>query len=139
MYTFRHNMARYAEIVIGNKGADYVVLTVVRRESDWSIVEVDVRSDGLSGSVKWSFSKGELAAFAREMEALHRDLRGIAQLQPQEPNITLELTGDGKGHVTVEGTVQNQFARRNQFHFEFEIDQTYLEEIARALHDADPA
>lgn len=138
MYNFRHNMAKNNEIAIGNKGADFVALRIVRREPAWSTVEIDVHSDGLSGSVKWSFSKGELAAFAREIEALHRDLRGRAQLQPQEPNITLELTGDGKGHVTVLGTLQNLFERKNQLRFEFEIDQTYLGGIARALHDADP-
>jgi hypothetical protein len=138
MYRFRHNMAKNNEIVIGNKGADFVALRFVRREPAWSTVKIDVHSDGLSGSVKWSFSKGERAAFAREIEVLHRDLRGMAQLQPQEPNITLELTGDGKGQGTVLGTVQNLFERKNQLRFEFEIDQTYLEGIARALHDADP-
>jgi hypothetical protein len=127
-----------AEIVIGDKGADYVALRVVRREPAWSVVEVNVHSDGLSGSLKWSFSKGELAAFARGIVALHRDRSGTAQLQPHEPNITLELTGDGKGHVSVQGTLQNLFARKNQLSFEFEIDQTYLEGIARSLHDADP-
>jgi hypothetical protein len=138
MYTFLHIMPRNSEIAVGNKGSDYVALRVVRRESDWSVVEVDVHSDGLSGSLKWSFSKGELAAFAREIEALHRDLSGTAQLQPHEPHITLELTGDGKGHVAVQGTLQNHFERKNQLSFEFEIDQTYLEGIARSLHDADP-
>jgi hypothetical protein len=88
--------------------------------------------------VKWSFSKGELAAFAREIEVLDRDLRGTAQLQPHEPNITLELTGDGKGHVSVQGRLQNQFERRNTLSCDFEIDQTYLAGIARSLHDADP-
>jgi hypothetical protein len=49
------------------------------------------------------------------------------------------MLGDGKGHITVNGTAQNHFHLGTKLVFRFEIDQTYLDEIAEALSDADPA
>jgi hypothetical protein len=82
---------------------------------------------------------GELARFAGEIRRLHRQLHGTAKLEPLEPNICLTFTGDGKGHVTVQGIAQNNFAGRTELRFGFTIDQTYLEEIANSLNHADPA
>jgi hypothetical protein len=97
-------MAKTGEIVIGNKGADHVALRVARRSSDgWSAAEIEVHCDGWFGIVKGGFLEGELASFAREVKLLHRELCGTARLQPAEPNIALTLTGDGKGHITVDG------------------------------------
>jgi len=82
--------------------------------------------------------KGELARFADGIRRLRHDLVGIAALNPIEPNITVTLTGDGKGHITVEG-VAREFARGTELAFEFTIDQTYLKEIADSLSAVDPA
>jgi hypothetical protein len=83
--------------------------------------------------------KGELRSFGQEIRTLHRDLTGTAELQPREPNLILTLTGDGKGHVEVEGEAINHFERGTRLHFRFDIDQTFLMGIAEALSDADPA
>lgn len=55
-----------------------------------------------------------------------------------EPNITLTLTGDGKGHITVEGVARNNFASATELVFDFTIDQTYLKDIADCLYAVDP-
>jgi len=132
-------MAETGEIVIGNKGADFVSLRVRGRGPEgWSNAEIDVRCGGWAGSMKGSFLKGELARFAQEVRRLHCDLRGTAPLEPVEPNIALTLTGDGKGHITVDGIARNDLASRTQLTFQFTIDQTYLEAIADSLREADP-
>jgi hypothetical protein len=86
-----------------------------------------------------NFMEGELGRFAQEIRALHRDLAGTAELQPLEPNLILTLTGDGKGHIAVEGEATNHFERGTTLHFRFDIDQTFLPRIAEALTGADPA
>jgi hypothetical protein len=82
--------------------------------------------------------KGELGHFAQEIRELHRSLTGRAELQPIEPNLILTLTGDGKGHVAVEGEATNHFERATALQFRFDIDQTFLMRIAEALSEADP-
>ena len=85
------------------------------------------------------FNKGELARFAEEIRRLHHDLVGTARLDPIEPNLVLTLTGDGKGHVLVDGVARNHFVSGTQLMFKFGIDQTYLKGIADSLSDADSA
>jgi hypothetical protein len=88
--------------------------------------------------MRGSFVEGELGRFAQEIRTLHRDLAGRAELQPREPYLILALTGDGKGHVAVEGEAINHFERDTMLRFRFNIDQTFLMRIAEALSDADP-
>jgi hypothetical protein len=109
-----HNMIKRGEIVIGNKEETYVLLKVRGRGAEgWSRVEIKVRCDVWAGSIRGSFLKGELAAFAQEVRRLHRDLLGTARLRPIEPNIALTLTEDGKGHITVDGVAQNELCKRD--------------------------
>lgn len=82
--------------------------------------------------------QGELRRFAEEVRQLHRTLVGTASLNPIEPNIVMTLTGDGKGHVKVEGVARNRFETRNSLAFDFEIDQTFLVGLAEGLEKADP-
>lgn len=132
-------MAETVEIVIGNKGADFVSLRVRGRGPEgWSNAEIDVHCDRWVGSLKGSFRKGELSQFAQEVRRLHHDLVGTARLQPTEPNIALTLTGDGKGHIAVDGRARNNFSTGTLLTFRFTIDQTYLEAIADSLSEADP-
>jgi len=133
-------MIKSGEIVIGDKGADCVSLKVGGPSpKGWSRAEIEVRCDGWTGTMRGSFMKGELARFAEEIRRLHHDLVGTARLDPIEPNLVLTLTGDGKGHVLVDGVARNHFVSGTQLMFKFGIDQTYLKGIADSLSDADSA
>jgi hypothetical protein len=122
------------EIVIGNKGADYLSFIVGKRDrEDWSHVEIEIRCDGWSGRIEGSFWDEEITRFASQIRDLHRNLSGIARLDPREPYLRLTLTGDGKGHITVEGEAVNRFESGTKLRFRFAIDQTYLKQIADSL------
>jgi hypothetical protein len=99
---------------------------------------VEVHCDGWRGKINAEFYQDELATFAEEIRVLHSNLTGIAQLQPTEPNITLKLEGDGKGHIVVDGTAQRTLGANTQLAFRIEIDQTYLPQIAGAFGKANP-
>ena len=132
-------MVQTSEILIGSAGGDHVSIKIGSpNREEWRGAEVEVRCDGWIGRMRASFMKGELGRFSEEIRQLHRKLSGSAELQPLEPNLTLALTGDGKGHVTVDGTARNDFAGGTRLVFRFEIDQTFLDDIADALSDADP-
>jgi len=124
------------EIIIGNAGGDHVSLKIGGRDDEgWSPADIEVWCDGWEGRVKGSFLKGELSHFAR---SLLGNLSGTARLYPIEPNVSMTLAGDGKGHITVKGLAQNTFGSGTQFNFCFEIDQTYLTKIVNSLLAADP-
>jgi hypothetical protein len=81
--------------------------------------------------------QGELSRFAQELRILYEQLNGKAILAPMEPNLELSFTGEGKGHVEVEGTARNNFHTGTELSFRLDLDQTYLPAIAKALADAD--
>jgi hypothetical protein len=75
--------------------------------------------------------------FAREVRTLQKSLKGKATLLPLEPNLTLSLAGDGKGHVQIDGTARNRFDSGTKLSFQMEVDQTYLLGIAKSLEEID--
>jgi hypothetical protein len=128
-----------APVWIGNEGADCVSIarSTVPSGKSWFTATAAVRSDGWTGKVRVVFSQGELARFATEIRQLHTDLAGTARLEPREPNIDLTLTGDGMGHIRVDGTACNHFESGTKLSFRFQIDQTYLLNIADGLDRID--
>jgi hypothetical protein len=123
-------MTQPGEILIGNGGGDHVSIRVKGK---------GYNGEGWTGQMKGYLRKGELQQFAQEIRELNRKLVGTAELDPLEPNLRLTLEGDGRGHIAVEGMARNDFASGTKLDFKFEIDQTYLNDIAQALSDADAA
>jgi hypothetical protein len=104
----------------------------------WFDTEVEVRCDGWRGKFGASFMQGELSGFAQQVQNLHQHLHGKATLEPIEPNLKLSLSGDGKGHVEINGVARNQFHTGTELTFKMQLDQTCLPGIAKALADIDP-
>jgi hypothetical protein len=133
-------MTQAGEILIGSPGGDHVSIRVRSFGYDregWNAAEVEVHCDGWTGRMGANFMKGELGRFAQEIRELGRNLTGTAEMNPLEPNLTLTLVGDGKGHVAVDGVARNHFDRGTELVFHFGIDQTFLADIAKALSAAD--
>ena len=125
--------------VIGRTGADHVSISVSGRSDDWISATIGVRAAAWSGNCRAGFHQGELLRFAAEIDRLYRDLTGVAELSPIEPYLSLKRTGDGKGHVLVEGKARDGLSYSTYLAFRFEIDQTDLSAIVRGMQAADPA
>ena len=130
-------MSVVEEIIIGNKGRDYI--SILPRASysaeGWRSAEVQVRCGGWHGSFDMSFFKGELEKFGEDLCLLHRDLTGQADLRPLESYLTLHFSGDGKGHIHIQGEAYSPLSVDTRLSFAFDIDQTYLKRVIDALHD----
>jgi len=65
----------------------------------------------------------------------------MATFTPMEPYLELKLTGDGKGHILVEGKAQDPLSGHYGTYVAFRLglDQTELPAIASALRAADPS
>lgn len=137
---FLLDMADKPTVFIGSGGGDHLSLTPVAEGTNarWFRAQIRIVCDGMSGTTDAYLQPGELAKFAEEVRKLHRNLVGPAKLSPLEPNIVVEMIGDGRGHIRVKGSAQNDFSRKTSLNFEFTIDQTYLSEIAETLEKLDP-
>jgi len=122
------------EIVIGNSGSDYVAIRPIQYgREDWLAAEVRIACGGWSGSLKTSFMKGELGSLAERLGILRKDFSAAAEFGPLERYIKLRFSGDGKGHIHVQGEAYSKFSIDTQLSFAFDIDQTYLRSIVDSL------
>jgi hypothetical protein len=129
-----------ARIVIGQSTSDHVIIERVSAPNSerWFHASVSIRSAVWSGNLRAEFMAGELNRFGLEIERLYEELRGTAELRPIEPFLEMTFEGDGRGHILVSGTACNRLGSETRLVFEFELDQTQLPKIAKALVGADP-
>ena len=128
-----------AEIHIGRAEAEHVRIDVLEHApDDWRVTTVEVACGVWKGAFEWQFHKGELRRFGQQVRELYRKLSGTATLEPWEPNLRLKMTGDGKGHINVEGKAEPEFNAATYLVFQIALDQTELPSIAAELTAADP-
>lgn len=123
------------EIVIGFRDGDHVSIRPVGIGGGWVKAEIYVYCDGWSGRTAAEFLPGTLSGAAAQIRRLRRELTGTAVLESLEPQIAVEFRGDGKGHIAVSGSACNGLGG-TQLVFRFDIDQTFLVQIADALDRA---
>jgi hypothetical protein len=134
-------LADSTEVLIGElDGQRILIQPYGRRQSglfdnwddNWISCDVQVSAGGFRGSFRASFRWEDFQGLLDEIHSLSQTLEGTASFSTLEGQIEFSLTGDGKGHVRVQGVAQDQ-PGGNRLHFEFEIDQTYLPPISAAL------
>ncbi len=128
------------QVTIGHTQADYVRIDVLSHEvDDWRVADVEVACGIWKGTFRWQFYKGELRRFGQQIQQLYRTLSGTVSLDSMEPNLTLKMSGDGKGHMLIEGRAEPEFHVGTYLVFSLALDQTELPSIVDALLAADPA
>jgi hypothetical protein len=131
------------ELVIGDENGSHVVIRALSRNhpdlfdywvGNWVACEVEIAAGGFRGAYRADLQSHEFRAFLDEAEALSRTLEGSASFSTMEGQMALSLTGDGKGPVNVQGEAVDAAAGPgNRLQFSFDIDQTDLPQICRAL------
>ena len=134
------NTPEGVQIVIGQSTSDHVMINRISApdREGWLRARVSVQSAVWSGKLRAVFMAGELSRFGFEIEKLYKELKGKAELRPMEPFLEMIFEGDGRGHIEVKGTACHQLGAGTRLEFEFELDQTQLPTIAKALIQADP-
>jgi hypothetical protein len=129
-----------SQIVIGQSTSDHVTIERISAPNieGWSHASVSIQSAVWTGKLRAVFMAGELRRFGAEIEKLYLELKGKAELRPMDGFLEMTFEGDGRGHVLVTGTACHQNGAGTRLEFEFELDQTQLPNIARALLQADP-
>jgi hypothetical protein len=95
-------------------------------DDNWLTVEIRVRAGGFRGKVSAAIVTDELVRFVSQLRPLFETLRGSAEFSTMEGQLSLQLTGDGKGHIELRGEVADRPGIGNRLHFALEFDQSQL-------------
>ena len=103
---------------------------------DYLPIRFEVRAAALLGTELSATGKDwvglpALRTFCADLEKLERTLQGRAELWQTDPNIELVLSGDGRGHIQVFGSISR--SGESSMTYSFSLDQTYLAPFSRAV------
>jgi hypothetical protein len=133
-----------AEVRIGGAARECVVVQIAAPErprstdywdGNWLHASVQIHVGGFDGRASGALRAEEFVDFRGEVLALHRSLRGRARFSTMEDWLSIEMTGDGRGHVEVRGHLQDDPGSITRLVFRLEVDQTHLSSVLTALDD----
>jgi hypothetical protein len=102
-------------------------------DDNWLSVEVQINAGAFTGSFQATFLTEELTSFLEELRVLHSTLRGKASFTTMEGQLSLELEGNGMGHINLLGKTSDQPGIGNQLQFQLSLDQTQLQDSLQSL------
>ncbi len=102
-------------------------------DDNWLTVSIAVCVGGFSGRVRAAILTAELAAFAEQLRRLHEQLTGSAEFTTIEGQLSLTLTCDIRGHITLQGEVLDQAGIGNRLSFHLDLDQSFLPQSIQEL------
>jgi hypothetical protein len=95
-------------------------------DDNWVQVSVRVRAGAFSGAFDCTFLAPEFSEFRDSLRALHQSLTGKASFSTLEEQLTLELAGDGLGHISLRGVALDSPGMGNKLEFRLDLDQGHL-------------
>ena len=99
-------------------------------KAPWLILDVKVYAGGFEGTISDYASIGHLISFADELEHLYQELRGTAVFGTIDGKFSVEILGDGKGHIRAKFDVMDDIARLK---FDADFDQTFLPNLIKQI------
>jgi hypothetical protein len=133
-----------AEVRIGGAARECLVIDVFERErpqstdyddGNWLHASVQIHVGGFDGRVSGNLRAEEFVDFRDEVAALHHSLDGDANFRTMEDWLTIEMRGDGRGHIEVKGQLHDDPGSVNRLTFRLELDQTFLASILAGLDE----
>ena len=103
---------------------------------EWIKCHAEIQAGQFEGKVELYLVSGDLFRLSEQAEVLYRTLSGEASLDTLEGQISLRLTGDGKGHIKLEGFLIDRCGDGNKLNFILNYDQTLLWQTVSTLRDA---
>jgi len=95
-------------------------------DDNWLNVTVSVAAGGFRGSFGAAFQAAELVEFAEALSRLYEVLSGEVCFETLEGQLSLAITGNGRGHVELRGEAWDQPGIGNKLSFGLQLDQTQL-------------
>ena len=129
---------------IGDSEREYLSVEILAYErpasgeyhdDNWVVANVSLSVGGFQGRFGATFLTEELVRFRDEVSTLYSSLSANARFNTLEEQLTLSLTGNGRGSVALNGIAIDRAGDGNRFEFRLSLDQTYLAESLRGLNE----
>jgi hypothetical protein len=104
-------------------------------DDNWVRSEVFVSVGAFSGEYTAAFLTSDFVGFREEVRALHESLAGKATFCTLEEQLSIELTGNGRGGIALVGVAADAPGTGNQLKFKLELDQSHLPLVLKGLDE----
>jgi hypothetical protein len=129
-----HSSMTYAPVRFGSDST-HLTVTPLEPTEYGTRAEVSFRVRTFSGTFEAIvFFRGLL----EKVESLHRSLRGSVDLGALDDEFRIDLAATSLGHITASVELYFEGSPEVRLKYEFEIDQTYLPPVIRALQQNAP-
>jgi hypothetical protein len=128
--------------VIGGHEHEFVAVALLGRErpesrdtydGNWLRARVSVAVGAFRAEVPCTLRAQDFADLLPRLRRLEVDLVGSARFATMEGQLEFEITGDGRGHLDVQGRVVDRPGDGNSLTWSLTIDQTYLPAMIAAV------
>ena len=102
-------------------------------DGNWLLADLRIRLLGFRAAFEMSVRSPELKAFLSELERMNQTLTGSARYEMMEPSLTLNGIIGKRGTIEWTGVAQHPLGSSNELSFEFESDQSYLDNLIDSL------
>ena len=104
-------------------------------DDNWVRGNVFISVGGFKGNYGAAFLTDEFSRFLDKLQNLYKSLEGTAEFKTIEEQLYIKASGDGKGHVIIEGEALDEAGIGNRLNFNLEIDQTDLSSTIKQLKE----
>ncbi|MFC1813861.1 hypothetical protein ACFL03_14340 [Thermodesulfobacteriota bacterium] len=102
-------------------------------DDNWVRGNVFISVGGFKGNYGAAFLTDEFSRFLDELQNLYKSLKGTAEFKTIEEQLYIKASGDGKGHISIEGEALDGAGIGNRLNFNLEIHQTDLSSTINQL------
>jgi hypothetical protein len=130
------------EVSIRGEGTDHLTIALIDRahmgasdywDGNWISATVNLVAGGLCGTISCFLRAEELGFFFDQLTNLQQTLHGTAEFTTMEQQLYIQLTGNGRGHMTVRCVIQDQPGVGNRLDCTLNTDQSFTRETLRQL------
>lgn len=104
-------------------------------DDNWVRVSVRVSVGAFKGKFPAAFLTSDFAEFRGQLQKLSHSLEGVASFSTLEGQLSLELTGNGRGGIFLKGVAIDVPGTGSRLEFDLELDQSYLPAALEGLDE----
>jgi hypothetical protein len=127
---------------LGGDAAEFLRVTVRHRErpacddywdGNWLKCDISVATGGFKGRVDAALRAEDFVGFLEQLRQLYESLKGRAEFATMEGWLSIEMIGDGRGHIVTTCELLDRPGIGNRLKFKIGMDQTFLPPIIAGL------
>jgi len=130
------------KVLVGNEIENHITINILGKtypeskdygDGNWLGSEIYFSLGAFNGSIKAHLRSSEFETFLEKVKILYDKLKGVAEYSSMEGWLSIKITGDGRGHMLIEGVICDDPDIGNKLIFIINYDQTGLKNTLEGL------